>query len=355
MQLDALLEVAVGLVFTWLVLSVATVQAQDTIGRWLNWRANFLEQSIGHMLKNPYLVTELYNEPLIEALGEMDKKGRLKKPTNIPNATFAAALLGVIMNAGRSGEAPVESMSIAQIRAGVKRLKEQSPDLARALDRVLPGLENESLELQDTLAKYHKNIANWFDTVMNQASGWYKARAQTWAFVLGLGIAVIFHIDTLHITHQLWREPTLRAVIVANAQSQGSADQQEITNITETFESLAIPVGWSTVPLEDRASCVWPPKAINKPAYWSVGECRELTNLPAWGDGWGWIVKLFGLVVSGFAAMQGAPFWFDILRKLVGFREKTQPPPPPPAEQPAPPPTLPAPPSAEVVIPSPGK
>ncbi|HZJ24176.1 MAG TPA: hypothetical protein VFD54_12750, partial [Anaerolineales bacterium] len=90
MQLDALLEVAVGLVFTWLVLSVATVQAQDSIGRllnWranfleqsighisigrlLNWRANFLEQSIGHMLKNPHLVTELYNEPLIEALGE---------------------------------------------------------------------------------------------------------------------------------------------------------------------------------------------------------------------------------------------------------------------------------------------
>ena len=88
MQLDALLEVAVGLIFTWLVLSVATVQAQDLIGRLLNWRANFLEQSIANMLKNPYLVSELYNEPLIEALGEMDKKGRIKKPTHIPNATF---------------------------------------------------------------------------------------------------------------------------------------------------------------------------------------------------------------------------------------------------------------------------
>ena len=193
-------------------------------------------------------------------------------------------------------------------------------------------------------AKYHNNIANWFDTVMNQASSWYKARAQTWAFVLGLGIAVIFHIDTLHITHQLWREPTLRAVIVAQAQNQRTADQQEITNITETFESLAIPVGWSTVPLEDNASCIWPPKAINKPAYWSVGECRELNNLPAWGDGWGWLVKLFGLVVSGFAAMQGAPFWFDILRKLVGFREKTQPLPPPPSEPPT-----------EIVISNPGR
>lgn len=355
MQLDALLEVAIGLVFTWLVLSVATVQAQESIGNLLNWRANFLEQSIRNMLKNPELVNELYKEPLIQALGQMDRKGKIKKPVNIPSATFAAALLEIIMNAGRDQNAPVTVMSIGQIRAGVQRLKAESPELARALERVLPGLENETLELNDTLAKYHKNIANWFDTVMNQASGWYKARAQTVAFFLGLSLAVIFHIDTLHITHQLWREPTLRAVIVAQAQNRSQPGQQEITNISESFDSLAIPVGWSTVPLEDSAACIWPPKAVNRPAYWAVGECRELSNLPAWGDFWGWIIKLFGLVVSGFAAMQGAPFWFDILRKLVGFREKTQPPPPstaPEAELPTtsppkqlqPPATLPAPP-----------
>jgi len=359
MQLDALLEVAIGLVFMWLVLSVATVHTQESIGNLLNWRANFLEQSITNMLKNPALVEQLYKEPLIEALGEMDRKGRIKKPINIPNATFAAALLEVILNAGRDENAPATAMTLGQIRAGVQRLKAQSPELARVLERVLPGLENETLELKDTLAKYQKNIASWFDTVMNQASGWYKARAQTVAFFLGLALAVIFHIDTLHITHQLWREPTLRAVIVAQAQNRSQTGQQEITNISESFESLAIPVGWSTVPVEDATACAWPPKAVNRPAYRSVGECRELSNLPAWGDVWGWIVKFFGLVVSGFAAMQGAPFWFDILRKLVGFREKTQPPPPSPApemETPTvsppkelqPPPTLPAPPGPDV-------
>ena len=365
MQLDALLEVAIGLVFTWLVLSVATVHAQESIGNFFNWRASFLEQSILNMLKNPALVKELYKEPLIEALGQMDRKGRIKKPTNIPNATFAAALLEVIMNAGRDQNSPAAAMTIGQIRAGVQRLKAESPELARALERVLPGLENETLELKDTITKYHKNIANWFDTVMNQASGWYKARAQTVAFFLGLSLALIFHIDTLHITHQLWREPTLRAVIVAQAQTRSQTGQQGITNISESFESLAIPVGWSTVPLEDTAACVWPPKAVNRPAYWSVGECRQLSNLPAWGDFWGWIVKLFGLVVSGFAAMQGAPFWFDILRKLVGFREKTQPPPPSPTQEietptvsspkeVQPPPTLPAPPEPGAPAPSSG-
>jgi len=351
MQLDALLEVAVGLIFTWLILSVATAQVQDSIGTIFNWRANFLEESISNMLKDPELAKQLYSQPLIEVLGEVDRKGKTKKPTNIPNATFAAALLDVIMNAGKQGEeVPANTMSIAQIRAGVRRLKTENPDLARALERVLPGLEKESLELEDTIATYHKNVANWFGTVMNQASGWYKARAQTWALIIGLGISLLFNIDTLNITHQLWREPTLRAVIVAQAGTQTQVGQPQVTSIEESFEELSLPVGWTTVPAKDASPCRWPPKAANRPAIWSGRECREMTNLPIWGDFWGWIVKIFGLGISGLAAMQGAPFWFDILRKLVGFRTQLQTqtstpqtttPPTPPATLPAPTPSQP--------------
>jgi len=355
MQLDALLEVAVGLIFTWLILSVATAQVQDSIGTIFNWRAKFLEESISHMLKDPALAKQLYDQPLIQALGEVDRKGRIKKPTNIPNATFAGALLDVIMNAGKQGEEiPANSMSIAQIRAGVRRLKSENPDLAGALERVLPGLEKESLELEDTIATYHKNVANWFDTTMNQASGWFKARAQVWAFVLGLAIAVIFNVDTLNITNQLWREPTLRALIVAKAQNETQAGQPDVTSINKSFESLAIPVGWSTVPATDMSVCQWPLKAANKPAIWSGGECRELSNIPKWGDFWGWVIKIFGLIVSGLAAMQGAPFWFDILRKIINIRSQTSSSastPPPPV---SPPPTLPAPGPSQTPEPPPG-
>ena len=324
MQLDALLEVAVGLLFTWLILSVATMHVQDFIGNILKWRATFLQQAILNMLKDPKLVEQVYDEPLIQALGKMDKKGRLQKPTNIPNATFAAAIMDIIMNAGKEEtDVPPESMSIARMRAGVKKMMAENPDLARTLERVLPGLENQSLDVEDTLAKYQENIANWFDTVMNQASGWYKTHAQTWAFIIGFAIALIFHVDTLSITNQLWREPTLRAVIVAQAGTRVQSEQMEVNNASEEFENLGIPIGWSTVPAEGNSNCQWPPRLTSRPAIWSVGECRELTNLPQWGDFWGWIVKLFGLFVSGIAAMQGAPFWFDVLRKVIGFRNQT--------------------------------
>lgn len=342
MQLDALLEVAIGLVFTWLILSIATMHVQDFIGNILQWRANFLQQAILNMLKDPELVEQVYDEPLIQALGRMDKNGRIRKPTNIPNATFAAALMEIIINAGKAeADVPPEAMSIARMRSGVKKMKAENPELARALQRVLPGLENQTLDVEESLAKYQENIANWFDTVMNQASDWYKSHSQIWAFIIGAAIAIIFHIDTLSITNQLWREPTLREVIIAQADNQLQGGEMEISNVNNELEKLGIPIGWSTVPADDFSSCRWPIQATNKPAIWSVGECRELTNLPKWGDAWGWAIKLFGLIVSGIAAMQGAPFWFDVLRKVVGFRNQpTSTPPQTPAAAPAPEPAV---------------
>jgi hypothetical protein len=35
-----------------------------------------------------------------------------------------------------------------------------------------------------------------------------------------------------------------------------------------------------------------------------------------------WLVKLFGFFLSGAAVAQGAPFWFDALKKLVELRSQ---------------------------------
>jgi len=351
MQLDALLEVAVGLIFTWLVLSLATVELQDYVGSLFSWRAKFLEQALLNMLKDPALVRRVYEEPIIRALGAMDTRGRLKKPTSLPSGSFASAFLEVIAGGGKKEDSRVvTSVSAASVRAGLLDLKTENIELARTLELVLSGLDSKSLETPDSVAKYHKNLSDWFDTVMAQASGWYKGRARVWSFIIGFVLAIIFNVDTLHITQQLWREPTLRAVIVAHAENQARAPQPEIANLTQTFEDLAIPVGWNTVPAQDSSICSWPPvQPDQRPGVYSAGECRELTNLPKWGDPYGWFLKVFGLVVTGLAAMQGAPFWFEVLRKVLSIR--AQPTTAPPAE--APPPTAPPPPPAPPTLPAP--
>ncbi len=45
-------------------------------------------------------------------------------------------------------------------------------------------------------------------------------------------------------------------------------------------------------------------------------------NVPA--DFNGWVLKFFGVLFSALAGMQGAPFWFDILQKLVSVGESTR-------------------------------
>lgn len=69
MQLDAILEIAIGLVFAWLILSVATMEIQNWISHRLDMRAKFLEESILDMFKNEQsLVDQFYNHPAIKEL-----------------------------------------------------------------------------------------------------------------------------------------------------------------------------------------------------------------------------------------------------------------------------------------------
>jgi hypothetical protein len=140
MQLDAILEVAIGLIFVWLVISVATMETQNRISTLLNWRADYLERSILSMLKESELVEKFYNHPLIMELSLKDKngnhlkdkKGKIYRPEYIPNTRFATAALEVIMNAGREGDqVPVETMSIREMAESMKNLANTNPNLAR--------------------------------------------------------------------------------------------------------------------------------------------------------------------------------------------------------------------------------
>ena len=93
MYLDAILEVAIGLVITWLVLSIATMQVEEWISGWCRWRAQLLEKSIKRMLNDESLVQDLYHHPSIAALSKPQDK-----PSYIPSDRFAQTFLDVFVN-----------------------------------------------------------------------------------------------------------------------------------------------------------------------------------------------------------------------------------------------------------------
>jgi len=324
MQLDAILEVVIGLVFVWLVISVATLEVQNRISIILNWRADLLEKTIHDMLKDPDLVKKLYNHPLIQQLTPRDKNNKLKRPDYIPNPLFASVAFEVIMNAGKEGDTiPVSMMSIESMRESAKNLAITNPPLARTFLHMIPNLEKDVENFEQIITGYRLNMEDWFHNVMGQASTIYKQRAQLIAFVVGLGIAIFLNIDTINIAQKLWQEPTTRAVLVAQAQTQAAEPDVPASDILVKTQNLAFPLGWTTT-LSTNQNCGLIGAENYQLVIRSAGKCLLLTGFPALNNGWGLLVKLCGYLLSAFAAAQGAPFWFDILRKLVGIRAQSE-------------------------------
>ncbi|MBK8421578.1 hypothetical protein [Candidatus Villigracilis saccharophilus] len=293
MQLDAILEVAIGLILTWLILSMATSQIQEAIIESLGWRSTFLERRLQEMFHDPALVAQFYKHPLIESLSARTFWGRKRKPKGIPNDIFARAAVDVFLNAGKVGnDIPAGTMSLEVMKQSVvdsfKYLDNSNQVLSRTVKYLVPKLNQETTDVENTLVKYRENVETWFDTTMSQATLLYRKHASLIALVLGITLASGFNVDSLVIVNHLWRDPTLRQAIVAQAENINPEESFSVTGIQDQLNELSLPVGWNNE-----------------------------TTPQGFAD---WLLKFLGIILSGLAASLGAPFWFDILNKLLGLK-----------------------------------
>jgi hypothetical protein len=109
---------------------------------------------------------------------------------------------------------------------------------------------------------------------------------------------LLLNADTLTTGRVLWRDDAVRAAVVAQAEETAAQDEGEAK---ATVSDLDVPLGWTI----------------------SFGEAP--TELP--NDTVSWLAKLAGLALTVVALMFGAPFWFDLLSKVVRVRATGAPPP----------------------------
>lgn len=289
-NLDAILEVAIGVVLAWLILSVGALEVQNIINALINRRAKFLEEALLDMFKDERsLVEQFYAHPAIQALYKKNILGKKVKPDYIPNKIFGEVALEIFLDLGK------EDARTAQAIANLETIT-QNEQLNYFIKRLLPDVDVETAAVKARNAYeksviFKNNAETWFNETMEKASSWYAGRAKFIAFIIGVLLAGIFNVDSIQIVEQLWREPTLRQSLVAQAQTVNEAGQLELEGVADLenyYEDLQLPVGWG-------------------------GD-----NVPV--NGKGWLLKVFGVLLSGLAAMQGAPFWFDVLRKLMNVK-----------------------------------
>src|SRR4051794_22186455 len=90
-----MLDVAVGVVFLYLIMSLIASAAAELIEGLLQYRARDLERGVRELVRDPKLVQEIYDHPLVNALlkGKYDANHKGRLPSYIPPNTFVLALL----------------------------------------------------------------------------------------------------------------------------------------------------------------------------------------------------------------------------------------------------------------------
>jgi len=96
---------------------------------------------------------------------------------------------------------------------------------------------------------------------------------------------------------------------------------------------MSLPIGWIGIPQplnskglvtvtgEKSVVCaVFLNKGDDIYGFPIAGRCYPIANAPYLYDLSGWLQKFLGLLITGLAAAQGAPFWFDVLKKIVNVR-----------------------------------
>jgi hypothetical protein len=314
-------DVAIGLVFVFFILSIVCSGINEAISSALRWRAQDLERGLWELLRDTDAKEDLEKagaaleklkahplvKPMLNPLNKASatplppmKNGRPKTsrktdlPAYIPSRTFAAALLGI----GQTvivGAAEDPKGGMRKIEESIRKVPSKS--VQEALTALLHNAQGNSVV-------FRRNVEQWYDDQMERVSGWYRRRIQKVLWLLAFVMAFALNADTLQMAKRLWVDPSVRASLVSQAQNAGSAPA---TDTSPKLSSLTVPLGWHLK------------SARHDPQGFPIYQ--------QWSSLWALLSKLIGLTLTAVAISFGAPFWFDTLSKIARLRNGGAPPP----------------------------
>jgi len=266
-----IIDVALGLVFVYVILSLLCSAVQEWVASVAGLRSKNLAAGIENLVGND-LARAVYGHPLVKGLHKPNGK-----PSYISAETFSTVLLEVVArdNAGKS----YAELTADELREMVGKIPEGNP-VRDVLATLVGSAEDEVQKLKD-------KVGDWFDEGMERIGGWYKRTVKYWLLAIAAVVAVAANANTLHVVAVLWENDALRASIAA--QAQAAATTGTVPEITEASKKLeTFPIGWNG------------------------GE--QLNSF------WWWVQSIFGWALTMAAISLGAPFWFDLLGKVARLR-----------------------------------
>jgi len=282
------INVAIGLVFCFAAMSLAASTVTEALASLVKLRANTLVTGVQQILNDPNfdgLALKIYRHALVHPRGDgtIDSRTRLwtyDGPSYIRPANFATALLDVLQEAPESFESLV---------AGVAKI--QDPQLKQLLGGIVARAAGD-------VRQVHAEIVGWFDTAMERVSGAYKRQAQLICFLSALALSAAMNVDATHLVATLWANPERARELAGQIGGQLPADGTSGTSLADDMRELQqLPIG-----------------------YDALKRCADDGALLCLRDRGVHGITILGWLITAVASVFGAPFWFDLLGKLVQLR-----------------------------------
>jgi hypothetical protein len=321
-----ILDIAIVLVFTYLLLSIIASSAYEIIITKLRARNMMLKEAISKLFfddawKND-ISEKLLNSPSIKVL----KRTEDSFPSYIPSNSFAMAIIGLL----RDGEGKVDIESIR------KKLEDPNCIIKGEAKTTLLNLLD---TCKDDYNQFIKNLERFFDDYMDRVSGWFKLKYQFVMLILSIAVTIILNVDSIEITNSLWKDKN-KLNIVADAVvnsfenykldsgvvivQNNANNQTQIVNVSTKLDSTRITLDSANKIIKDRIQTI---KTLNTtlvqteiPMGWNAGNYPEMCKTSTLKWLMAWLTKVIGWIITAGAVYMGAPFWFDLLSKLVNLR-----------------------------------
>lgn len=287
--MSVLVEVAIGLTFAYLLVSLIGTVVNELISSLLKLRARELRKGLENILDDQNVKQLFFKSPIFSMAG---RASGWTGPSYIPSTTFVMTLLDVL----DPKTSAADKRTMETISAAIDKMQES--DLKRTLAELV---RNSAGDIEAARAA----IAAWFDQMMERLGGVYKRNLQTMSFVVAALLCISLNVDSIQMGRTLWFDSSMRQVIADRASSlvRDASNADELADLETVNRDLRpLPIGWD----------------FSSPAFSSD-----------WNRSFdGWLVKILGLLLSTFAVSLGAPFWFDLLNKFVRLRGAGAEPPP---------------------------
>jgi hypothetical protein len=356
--MNAFLETGISLVLIFFIFSIITYVIQELIAVNLKYRSKMLWKSMSQLfdgfklegrlkllksmpIGNTPNTNNFYDHAQIKSL----QKDLDRRPNYIPASNFALAVMDIVAK-----QAPVTTNHLFEdFRAGLRKFVNSNGKLYEVLKNLL-ATSSDKKELQ-------QKIEDWFNNYMNRVTGWYESHTVVSVRLIAVALTLIFNINVIKLAKTIYNDGQLRSSLVA--MSERIVDHPETITpfYTKTFEQLnetkkagflkrlaeapndsvrkiiKVEMDTSLGKLAEEYtnkqrltidSLTKGLKSAGLPLGWEKRPSRQESFWEAEGptDNWGtnFLLALIGWIIGACCISMGAPFWFDMLNKLVNVR-----------------------------------